>query len=1223
MQFLTRIFEGLGEYRALKTSVQSHVLPVSVAGLTQAGKAQLIYTLCKDTGKKAFVIAADEMEASRLCADLETFFGGGVYFYPSRDFTFRPVASVSREFEHERLKVLGRMTKGDYNAVVACADAAMQLTMPEKTYLGRTLTISLGKETPPDKAVAALVDAGYVRAPQVDGPGQFSLRGGILDFFPPDCDDPVRIEFWGDEPDSIGCFDADTQRRSENLTSVDITPAVEVHFQSRQQLSDTLSQLSNKLPKGGKAARAVESDLDLVNGGAVPASLDRYLPVCYPQSETVLDYAGDAALFISETARVEERIKNTLWQHGEDLESLFEDGILFKGLDRFYLSREEFMSFAGKSGAVYLDAFARSSYEAGVKSLIQINSVQLPQWNGGADELAEQIGPLLESGGSAVVFAGAEKNCAVLARSLADEGIGAYAKPEVSEVKSPPPSGYVYVVPGRLSAGVQYPQLKFMLVSSAGVAPRNMRRSARHKMGERIRSLSELTVGDYVVHSAHGIGLYEGIHKLEVQGIVKDYIKIRYAGRDTLYVPVTQLDLVSKYIGTRDDGVVKLNKMGGTEWQKTKSRVRSAVKDMAKELIALYAERQRVKGVAFPEDDDMQRDFEEHFEFVETDDQLRCSEEIKADMQRPFPMDRLLCGDVGFGKTEVALRAAFKCVSGGYQCAILVPTTILAWQHYNTIMKRIEGFPVRVELLSRFRTPKQQDEIISRLRRGQIDIVVGTHRLVQKDVHFKKLGLLVIDEEQRFGVAQKEKLKELFSSVDVLTLSATPIPRTLNMALSGIRDMSTIEEAPQDRHPVQTYVLEHDWGIIADAIVKEMRRGGQVYYLHNRVETIDHAAAKIASLVPSARIGVAHGKMDEEEISRVWEKLLAGEIDVLVCTTIIETGVDVPNVNTLIIEDADRMGLSQLHQIRGRVGRSPRRAFAYFTFRRGKALSDISTKRLEAIREYTEFGSGFQIALRDLEIRGAGSILGGQQHGHLESVGYDMYLRLLNDAVLEEKGEQPEKQGECMVDVQVTAHIPEDYIEDSKQRLEIYRRIADISNDEDAGDVIDELIDRFGDVPDSVRSLVDVALLRNTAASLGISEIMQRGEMLLFYLGGIDFKAVSGLVSRLRGRVMVNAGQRPYFSVKLLSKDTPLGIIRQTLAILLEEKKPASAPSGTDTSGTDTSGTDRLTSGAKISAPKDKTSVPQEADAHMRADFPTKTKRDHIPGGRTPRGGAE
>lgn len=1159
MQFLSRILEGLGEYRAVQVAVQSSALPVSVAGLTQAGKAHMIYTLCSHTGKKAFVVASDEMEASRLCADLDVFFGGGVYFYPSRDFTFRPVTSVSREFEHERLKVLGRMAKGDYNVVVACADAAMQLTIPKKVYLGRTFTIRLGRETPPDKAVEALVDAGYVRAPQVDGPGQFSVRGGILDFFPPDCDDPVRIEFWGDEPDSIGRFDTDTQRRSENLDSVDITPAVEVRFSSQERFSEKLGELLRTLPKGGKAARSLENDFDLLKGGAVPASIDKYLPVCYPEPETALDYPEGAIMFISETARVEERIKNTLWQHMEDLESLFEDGILFKGLDRFYMSREEFMDSIRKKGAVYLDAFARSSYEVGVKSLMQINSVQLPQWSGSTEQLCEQLGPVLDSGGSAVVLAGAEKNCAVLARALAEEGIGAYAKPDVSDIKSPPPSGYVYVVPGRLSSGIEYPQLRFMLLSSAGAAPKSMRHSGRHKMGERIRSLSELTVGDYVVHSAHGIGLYEGIHKLEVQGIVKDYIKIRYAGRDTLYVPVTQLDLVSKYIGTRDDGVVKLNKMGGTEWQKTKSRVRSAVKDMAKELIALYAERQRVKGVAFPEDDEMQRDFEENFEFDETDDQLRCSEEIKADMQRPFPMDRLLCGDVGFGKTEVALRAAFKCISGGYQCAILVPTTILAWQHYNTIIRRVEGFPVHVELLSRFRTPKQQDEIISRLGRGQIDLIVGTHRLVQKDVRFKKLGLLVIDEEQRFGVAQKEKLKELFSSVDVLTLSATPIPRTLNMALSGIRDMSTIEEAPQDRHPVQTYVLEHDWGIIADAIVKEMRRGGQVYYLHNRVETIERAAAKIASLVPSARIGIAHGKMDEEDISRVWEKLLAGEIDVLVCTTIIETGVDVPNVNTLIIEDADRMGLSQLHQIRGRVGRSSRRAFAYLTFRRGKALSDISTKRLEAIREYTEFGSGFQIALRDLEIRGAGSILGGQQHGHLESVGYDMYLRLLNDAVLEEKGEKPQNQGECMVDVQVTAHIPEDYIEDTKQRLEIYRRIADISSEEDAGDVIDELIDRFGDVPKSVRSLVDVALLRNTAASLGISEVMQRGEVLLFYIGGMDFKAVSGLVSRLRGRVMVNAGQKPYFSVKIPSKRTPLDVMRETLAILTEERK-ASVP---------------------------------------------------------------
>ena len=601
--------------------------------------------------------------------------------------------------------------------------------------------------------------------------------------------------------------------------------------------------------------------------------------------------------------------------------------------------------------------------------------------------------------------------------------------------------------------------------------PGKTRRPRRRKAGEAVHSLAELVPGDYVVHESHGIGVYEGIHKLTANGVQKDYLKIRYAKGDTLYVPVTQLDLVSRYIGPREDSAVRLNRLGGADWQKTKTRVRRAVRDMAKDLIKLYAARMRAKGHAFSEDTEMQRDFESRFPYEETEDQLRCTAEIKADMERPVPMDRLLCGDVGFGKTEVALRAAFKCICDSKQCALLVPTTILAWQHYQTILQRMDGFPVTVELLSRFRTPKQQEAILKRLKRGEIDLIVGTHRLVSDDVQFRDLGLVIIDEEQRFGVAQKEKLKTLRENVDVLTLSATPIPRTLNMAMSGIRDMSVLEEAPQDRHPVQTYVLEHDEGVLADAVRRELRRGGQVYWLHNDIGSIEGVAARLQARVPEARIGIGHGKMGEQALSEIWRQLIDHEIDVLVCTTIIETGVDVPNANTLIIDNADRLGLSQLHQIRGRVGRSSRRAYAYFTFTPNKVLSEIAQKRLSAIREFTEFGSGFQIAMRDLEIRGAGSLLGGEQHGHMEAVGYDLYLKLLGDAVAQEKGEERPQQTECLLDLQIEAHIPERYIATNDGRLEMYRRIADIRSEEDALDVTDELIDRYGDPPKSVEGL--------------------------------------------------------------------------------------------------------------------------------------------------------
>lgn len=1159
MQFLAEILDRLPEYRSLSSAVDlSHHL--AATGLSEVHKAHVAFSLAVQKKRKSIIIAPDEQEATKLVDDLNTFYGGGVYFYPSRDFTFRPVESVSHEFEHERLRVMGRMARGDFNAVVACADAVMQLTMPPEEYRKRTVEVKKGREMPLEKVVKALDAAGYAHSAQVDGMGQYALRGGIVDFFPPYTDSPVRVEFWGDEPDTISFFDLESQRRTGEIDSVLITPAVEVLFDSPEGLADKIEKVRSglKSKSGAKAQASLWRDIDRLRGGAALATCDRYLPLCYGgKSATLPDYAPGALVFVSEPARVKERAKNTLWQYGEDLKSLLEDGVLCRGLDRFYLEMDELLSLFEERAAVFLDTFVRSSYETKVRDVIHFTTKQLSVWGGGVGLLTEDLKAATENGGSAVIFAGTRRACDALVHDLVSEGFTAYL-PDAD--KAPPPRG-VLVLPGTLSAGMEYPSLGFTVVTHGHLG--SEKRNGRHfKKGEQIRSLAELTPGDYVVHSAHGIGVYEGIHKLEVQGVVKDYIKIRYAGTDTLYVPVTQLDLVSKYIGAREDSNVRLSKMGGAEWQKAKSRTRAAVKDMAKELIALYAARQKLKGICFEPDTEWQREFEERFEYDETDDQLRCVSEIKVDMEKPFPMERLLCGDVGFGKTEVALRAAFKCVMNGKQCAILVPTTILAWQHFQTITRRVEGFPVRVELLSRFRTAKEQHEIVKKLTRGEVDIIIGTHRLVQKDVKFRDLGLLVIDEEQRFGVAHKEKLKERFKAVDVLTLSATPIPRTLNMALSGIRDMSIIEEAPQDRHPVQTYVLEHDWGVVADAIRKELRRGGQVYYLHNRVESIETTAAKIASLVPDARIGIGHGKMGEEELSRVWEKLLNHDIDVLVCTTIIETGVDVPNCNTLIIEDADRMGLSQLHQIRGRVGRSSRRAFAYFTFKRGKVLADIATKRLSAIREFTEFGSGFQIAMRDLEIRGAGNVLGSQQHGHMEAVGYDMYLKLLNEAVLEEKGEQAPADYECMVDIQISAHIPEDYIESSNQRLEIYRRIADIKNDGDVSDVLDELIDRFGDPPQAVKSLVDVALVRNTAARLGIREISQRGEMVMLFADKIDFKAVSGLVAKLRRRVMVSAGQKPYISVKLLAGQSPIDAIREALdALSSAASVPTAGPS--------------------------------------------------------------
>ena len=894
--------------------------------------------------------------------------------------------------------------------------------------------------------------------------------------------------------------------------------------------------------------KSLSDDLDRLGGGMRLSSADKYMPLIYPDAASIFDYARGCMLFVCESFSVKDKLEAGSRLMNETLKGLFQDGVLCKGLDRYCLRPQDIVSIYEDMGAVYLDNLPRGSFDTGVKELITFSAKQISPWNGSLAAIVDDLNALrTKQGSSCAVLAGTDKAAKTLAEDLESEGIPALFCPV------PPaefPQKTVCVLPGGLSAGFEYPGTKFTLLTYRSRTVTKNRVASTKRGKNAFNNLDELHRGEYVVHSTHGIGIFEGITTLEASGTTKDYIKIRYDKGDNLYVPVTQLDQVSKYIGPKsDDKPLKLSKLGGKDWQKTRSRVKSAVKDMAKELIDLYSKRLKVKGHAFSQDIDMQSDFERRFEFVETDDQLRCIHEIKRDMEKPYPMDRLLCGDVGFGKTEVALRAAFKCIADGKQCAILVPTTILALQHYQTILKRFEGFPVEAGMLSRFCTKKEIEKTLNGLRRGSVDIVVGTHRLISKDVQFRDLGLIIVDEEQRFGVAQKEKLKEKFPHVDVLTLSATPIPRTLNMAMTGIRDMSVLEEAPQDRLPVQTYVIEHDMGVLVQAMEQELRRGGQVYYLFNRVEDIEKKAAEIKALLPDAAVGIGHGKMTEDELSEVWRRLLEGEIDILVCTTIIETGVDVPNVNTLIIENADRMGLAQLHQIRGRVGRSSRRASAYFTFTRGKQLSEIATRRLDSIREFTEFGSGFHIAMRDLELRGAGSVLGANQHGHMESVGYEMYIKLLEQAISEEKGEKteaPEK--DCVIDLPIDAHIPDEYIESVPQRLQIYRRIADIKTNEDASDVIDELCDRFGDPPESVEGLIKIALLRGKAARHDIYEITMQSDRVIFRINVLDMEKIALASAHFKGRFVVSAGGgKPHIAVRLLKGESRLGLVERVL----------------------------------------------------------------------------
>lgn len=1154
MKALVKELLHLTEVRQLTEDVRGGVSPVLVTGVGPVHRAQVEAALHRDSGRPLWVLCADEREARRQAGDLAVLTGETPLVLPARELQWRPMES-SRQWENQRLAALYRLA--DSPVVVTTPDALVQRCIPPRVLERTALTLAVGQQWDLNALTRRLAGAGYTRCDQVEGPGQFALRGGILDVFSPGMEQPVRCEFFDDEIDSLGIFDAATQRRVENrreallLPAAEVLPGWEEHTaeDAAARLEAAVKRLARR--QGTQALRdLLTADAALLRQGVTPNGADRCMAAVYPEKTTALDYLpADALICVEDSGRTAEALRGWLWQLKEDVSAGMEAGFLAGELADFAASEPELALGLEKHPVVQLDGLTTGRQLLQPRDLLQLTAKQLSSYGGSLELACTDLTHYLTSGYRVMVLCGGEVRARNLRRMLADRKIPAAV--DLSGEKSPE-KGTVLIAVGALSAGCEYPEGRLAVLTEGQLTtPLSGRakkpRPRRDSNQQKLQSYTDLTPGDLVVHAHHGIGRFVAMLRMPVDGVEKDYIKIAYAGQDVLYVPATSLDLVSKYIGPGEDNErTKLNKLGGTEWAKTTRKAKAAAKDLAEGLIRLYAQRQRLAGHAFSPDSPWQQEFEDAFPYTETDDQLQAIRDIKADMEQPRPMDRLLCGDVGFGKTEVALRAAFKCVTDSKQCALLVPTTILAWQHYQTVTQRFEGFPIKVEILSRFRTPKQQAEILKQLKRGEIDMIIGTHRLVQKDVQFRDLGLVIIDEEQRFGVAQKERFKSVTKNVDVLTLSATPIPRTLNMALSGIRDMSSLEEAPQDRHPVQTYVLEYDQAVINDAVRRELRRGGQVYYLHNKVESIERVAARLQAQIPEAKVGFGHGKMPEGELSEVWRRVMEQEINVLVCTTIIETGVDVPNVNTIIIEDADHMGLSQLHQIRGRVGRSSRRAYAYLTFTRNKVLSEISQKRLAAIREFTEFGSGFKIAMRDLELRGAGNILGGEQHGHMETVGYDMYLRLLGEAVSEEKGEEASSyELECLVDVQVQAHIPEGYIESLSQRLEIYRRISDIRSQDDAMDVLDELIDRFGEPPASVKGLIDVALIRNTAASLGIYEIKQNAGALLLYQRKLDMEFVSRLIGAFKKRVLVNAGAKPYISVKLQAGDSPLETLRQ------------------------------------------------------------------------------
>ena len=1159
MQNITLSITDSKEYQEIYNALKKGQTPVLAVGLPPVAKAQFAAALRLMTSRPVCILTDEDNAALRLARDLEAFSELPVLHIPARELTMAGMEGMSRQYEQARIAALSQLA--DAPLVTLSAAALVQKTMPPDTLRASTLTLRPGDLTPLADLTARLVTAGYQRCAQVEGPGQFSVRGGILDVFPPRADAPVRIEFWGDEIDSMAAFDVGSQRRGANLDALVCLPCMETLPACAPGgvagLCKALAQAghSRRKKQHPDLVRNLERDAErLAETQALP-SADKYLPLIYPEAATPLDYLPADTIFpIDDAPRLREAVGGYILRLAGDLTALAERGELPQQPDSFALNFSALCRALAQRPLVRLDTFLNTVPELAPQTLVSFTVNQMNAFGGSFDMAAADIAGFVQQKRAVCVVCSSELRCKNMREALEAHGISATISNRL------PAPGRVHILEGALSSGLEYPGLGLILLTE-GHAPARKKSSRTKKSNrDRVKSYTDLTPGDLVVHEHHGIGRYIGMERMKVDGAERDFIKIAFAGTDFLYVPATSLDLISKYIGGGEPEKVRLNKLGGADWQRARTRAKAAAKELAAGLIQLYAERARLKGFAFPPDDIWQREFEQAFPYDETDDQLRCIEEIKHDMESSRPMDRLLCGDVGFGKTEVALRAVMKCVLAGKQAAILVPTTVLARQHYLTAVQRFAGYPVKIELISRYKTASEQKKIIDQLQSGMIDLIIGTHKLFNKKIKFHDLGLLVIDEEQRFGVSHKETLKELSKQVDVLTLSATPIPRTLNMALSGIRDMSAIEEPPQDRWPVQTYVMEYNDAIVGDAIRRELARGGQVYYLHNYVETIERTAMRLQKQFPDARIGVAHGKMHMRELSNVMNDMSDCALDILVCTTIIETGIDIPNANTLIIEDADRMGLAQLHQIRGRVGRSSRRAFAYLTFRRGKVLSEISQKRLSAIREFAEFGSGFKIAMRDLEIRGAGNVLGPEQSGHMMSVGYDLYLKLLEEAVLEEKGETPKQRVECAADLTLSANLPADYVPDPGQRVDLYRRIALIRSEEGRSDLLDELIDRYGEPPAEAVALLDIALLRAEAGDQGVTEIKQDAGRLYLTFAQADFRRLSVLCGdkAFSGRLLLNAGSQPYLSLRLKPGETPLAMAQTLVHKYAETAQAAS-----------------------------------------------------------------
>ena len=1136
--------EEMIEFQDLKTDLQRGQGPLLVTGCLDSQKVHLLSELSDLTPWK-LIVTYDDSRAREICEDYRCF-DTDISLYPARDLLFYTSDIHGNLLTKQRIQVMRRVLESSGGVVVTTIDGLMEHLLPLAWMKERSLTIGAEDVVEVGKLTHALAEMGYEKVAQVEGSGQFSVRGGIIDIFPLTEELPVRIELWGDEVDSIRSFDPESQRSVEQLEEVVLYPATEIVL-TPEQVEMGLERITKSEKSYEKTLREqfqteeahrirsiIEEFKENLKDGMATGSLDSYLTYFCQDTVSFAEYfpAEETAVFLDEPIRLKERGEAVETEFRESMMNRLEKGYLLPEQTSLLYSIRETLAELETPHTACVTGLEQKLPGQEIKNRYSIQTRNINSYQNSFEMLIGDLKRWKKEKYRVVLLSGSRTRASRLAGDLREYELSAFCTDDPERSVQP---GEILVTYGVLHRGFEYPQIKFVVITEGdmfGGSKKKRRKKKTSYEGKKIQSFTELSIGDYVVHEDHGLGIYRGIEKIEQDKVIKDYLKIEYADGGNLYLPATRLDGIQKYAGS-DAKAPKLNKLGGEQWKKTKARVKGAVKEIAKDLVELYAARQDSNGFQYSEDTVWQREFEELFPYDETDDQLDAIDATKKDMESRKIMDRLICGDVGYGKTEIALRAAFKALQDGKQVVYLVPTTILAQQHYNTFVQRMKDFPVRVDLLSRFRTPSQVKKTLEDLKKGLVDVVIGTHRVLSKDVHFKDLGLLIIDEEQRFGVSDKEKIKKLRENVDVLTLTATPIPRTLHMSLVGIRDMSVLEEPPVDRVPIQTYVMEYNDEMVREGIKRELARGGQVYYVYNRVKDIEEVANHVAQLVPDANVVFAHGQMHEHQLEKIMLDFINGDIDVLVSTTIIETGLDISNANTMIIQDADRMGLSQLYQLRGRVGRSSRTSYAFLMYKRDKVLKEVAEKRLQAIREFTELGSGIKIAMRDLEIRGAGNVLGAEQHGHMEAVGYDLYCKLLNQAVEALRGKRDEEEDfQTVVDCDIDAYIPVSYIKNEYQKLDVYKRISAIESEEEYMDMQDELIDRFGDIPKAVDNLLRIALIKALAHQAYVTEVginRQEVRISMFPKAKLNTEGIPALVAEYKGALKMQMGETPGF----------------------------------------------------------------------------------------------